>query len=450
MALPKNPLLACFLFLLAGCINEDEKAGPLHPHQPPETADFPADTAKAWLDLVTAAIDAENLNPPEASRRIGYAGVTLYEAVVGGMPDHRSLGGQLNELPELPEPPDGDIHWPSAANAALADVLAELFSAANPTTLQLITDLEASQAAAFALEVAAGDLTQADVDRGVEHGEDVAADIIAWIAGDGYAQLNDCPYTVPIGDGLWEPTSAVVNPLEPCWGDLRTFALLFGAECAPLPHPPFSRAPTSPFAAEAQEVYDQGSLGANLTQDQKDIATFWADGAGTLTPPGHWVSITGQVVVQEGVDLDVAAEAYAKVGIAVADAFISCWKIKYVDNLLRPVTYIHDAAGPINDPAWQTFIGTPPFPEFTSGHSTQSGAAALVLTDLFGDVAFTDHTHDGAGLTARSFTSFTEAADEAAISRLFGGIHYRSAIERGLEQGTCVGLTILDDVQFRR
>lgn len=454
-ALPKTRLLACLLFFSAGCINENEKAGPLHPHEPPETADFPADTVKAWLDLLTAAIDAENLNPPEASRRIGYAGVTLYEAVVAGMPDHRSLGEQLNELPELPEPPDGDIHWPSAANAALADVMTDLFSTAMPATLQSIADLKASQAAAFALEVAAGNVPQADVDRGVEHGEDVAAEIIDWIAGDGYAQFNDCPYTVPTGDGLWEPTppGSVANPLEPCWGELRTFALLFGAECAPLSHPPFSRSATAPFAQQALEVYefnDSVDPSDNLTPVQQAIANFWEDGEGTLTPPGHWVSITGQVLEQEGEDLDVAAEAYAKVGIAVADAIIACWKVKYVDNLLRPITYIRDPLGPINDPAWTSFITTPPFPEFTSGHSTQSGAAAVVLTDLLGDVTFTDHTHDGAGLTPRSFTSFSEAADEAAISRLLGGINYRSAIERGQEQGECVGLTILREIQFQR
>jgi hypothetical protein len=417
------------------------------------TADFASDTAKAWLDLVTQAIDDDNLNPPEASRVIAYAGVTLYEAVVAGMPDHRSLVGQLNGLGELPEADEDDhIHWPSALNAALADVLESLF-AGSPTTLANIAALETSQVNQFALEVAQGDILQDDVDRGVEHGQAVANGqgntdgLIDWIAGDGFAEVNNCAYQVPVADGFWEPTPPlnIANPVEPCWGDLRPFVLLFGGECAPLPHPPFSRDPASAFALEAQEVYDTFN---NLTTEQMDIATFWADGAGSLTPPGHWVSITGQVLEDEGENLEVAAEAYAKVGIGVADAFISCWKVKYVFNLLRPVTYIRDPAGPINDSAWLPFlVDTPPFPEFTSGHSTQSGAVAELLTDVFGDdLAFVDDdTHPG---MSRSFTSFKQAAREAADSRLFGGIHFRSAIERGLEEGACIGRTILMEVQF--
>ena len=436
-------LLAATLVLSTGCVNENEKASPLNPRDPPAAEDFSSDSAKQWLDQLTLAIDTENLNPPEASRRIGYAGVTLYEAVVGGIDHGLSLGGQLNELGSLPDAPREDMHWPSAANAALADVLASLFATAAPGTLQGFVDLEAAQAVAFDADP---DVDDAAIARSITHGEDVAAEIIAWIAGDEYDQWNDCAFTVPTGEGLWEPTppAFVATPLEPCWGNLRPFVLLFGAECAPLSHPPFSKTAGSAFAIEGQEVYDVGN---SLTTEQQDIATFWADGAGTLTPPGHWVSITGIVLEQEGETLDVAAEAYAKVGLAVADAFISCWEIKFTYNLLRPITYIQDATGPINDPAWTSFITTPPFAEFTSGHSTQSGAAATVLADLFGDVTFTDTTHPA--LTARSFDSFEEAADEAAISRLYGGIHFRAACERGVEQGQCIGRTILDEISFR-
>jgi hypothetical protein len=408
-----------------------------------QTAQFDHTTAKRWFDQVTAAIDAENLNPPEASRRIGYAAVAFYEGVVGGMPDHRSLAGQLNGLGSLPAFTPGRQHWPAVANAAVADVLAHVFATASAPTLQAIADLETTLASEFATTVDA-----ATLDRSAMDGEALAAALIDWIDADGYAQWDNCAFTPPTGDGVWVPTPpGFANPLEPCWGNLRPFVLLFGAECAPLPHPPFSRIAGSAFAVEGQEVYDTVNA---LTAEQMDIALFWADGGGTLTPPGHWVSITGQILAQEGPSLDVAAEAYAKVGLAVADAFICCWEIKFTYNLLRPITYIQDPTGPINDPAWTSPIATPPFAEFTSGHSTQSSAAAMVLTDLFGDVAFTDHTHDGAGLAARSFTSFIEAADEAAISRLYGGIHYRAAIERGLEQGRCIGRTILRNVEFRQ
>jgi membrane-associated phospholipid phosphatase len=135
----------------------------------------------------------------------------------------------------------------------------------------------------------------------------------------------------------------------------------------------------------------------------------------------------------------LAAEAYAKVGIVLADSFIGCWNAKYEYNLLRPVTYIHERI----DPNWNTLLNTPPFPEYPSGHSVQSGAVAAVLTDLFGDnYAFVDHTHEGRGFPPRSFASFTAFAEEAALSRLYGGIHYRRAIEAGLTQGECIGAQV--------
>jgi hypothetical protein len=173
-----------------------------------------------------------------------------------------------------------------------------------------------------------------------------------------------------------------------------------------------------------------------LTREQEAVARFWSDDPGlTPSPSGHSISILTQVAGMLDVSLARAAEAYAKVGIAVADAFIACWNTKYRDNLLRPVTYIRD----LIDPAWTPLLVTPPFPEYTSGHSVQSGAAAQVLADLFGDLAFVDRTHERRGLPARSFRSFHEAAEEAAVSRLYGGIHFRAAIERGLEQGRCIG-----------
>jgi membrane-associated phospholipid phosphatase len=145
------------------------------------------------------------------------------------------------------------------------------------------------------------------------------------------------------------------------------------------------------------------------------------------------------VLRREGASLALAAETYAKVGCAVADAFIACWHQKYVYNLLRPVTYIRAVV----DPSWASLLATPPFPEYPSGHSVQSGAAFQVLTDLFGAAyAFTDHSHDARGLAPRSFGSFFEAAEEAAISRLYGGIHFRAAIENGVEQGKCIGQAV--------
>lgn len=222
--------------------------------------------------------------------------------------------------------------------------------------------------------------------------------------------------------------------MQPSWGENRPFVLDSGTACGPPAPPAYSEAPGSAFYNQAAEVYETGK---GLTDEQKAIATFWADNPGeTSTPPGHSLSIVSQVLRQEGATLGLAAEAYVRAGLAVADAFIGCWNAKYQYNLVRPVTYIQA----VIDPAWEPMVATPPFPEYTSGHSVQSAAVARLLTDLFGDeMAFTDHAHDGRGLAPRSFTSFEAFSEEAAISRLYGGIHYRAAIEEGLEQGRCIG-----------
>lgn len=405
---------------------------------------FDSGLAVDWFTLLHESIDAENLNPPVASRRIAYASVAFYEGLVNGMHDHESMGGQLNGLDPLPQRPTGRMHWPSVANAAVAGVLEDLFSSASAPTLAAIAALESTNADVYDDTIAADILT-----RSISYGEQIAAAIIAWSQTDGFTTWNNCAYTAPIGPGLWQPTPPAFtpNPLQPCWGNLRPFALLFAAECSPLPHPPYSTSPTSAFYAEALETYTTVN---NADPAEIAIAQFWADGGGTLTPPGHWISILRQVCAQEDYSLDIAAEAAVRVGIGVADAFISCWELKYYYNLLRPITYIQDPAGPINDAGWATVAGiaTPPFPEYTSGHSVQSGAASMLLQDLLGPLAFTDDTHNGVW-PARNYTSFLQAADEAARSRLYGGIHYRAACERGVEQGYCIAQVILDNVRFR-
>ena len=156
----------------------------------------------------------------------------------------------------------------------------------------------------------------------------------------------------------------------------------------------------------------------------------------TPTPAGHWIAIVIQIAERDALPVEVISSTLAKLGVAQADAFISCWDTKFRYNLLRPVTYIKRHI----DPAWEPLLITPPFPEYTSGHSTQSGAASTVLTAIFGDTfAFDDETHVDEGLPVRSYPSFAAAADEAAVSRLYGGIHYPFGNEKGLEQGRAVG-----------
>jgi membrane-associated phospholipid phosphatase len=182
------------------------------------------------------------------------------------------------------------------------------------------------------------------------------------------------------------------------------------------------------------EVYQ---VSRALTPEQRAIARFWSDDPMlSPTPPGHWIAIARELLLAEGADAERWVDVMARLGIAQADAFIGCWNAKFQYDLLRPVTYIRR----VIDKSWEPLLITPPFPEYPSGHSTQSGASAEVLTALFGaDFAFEDTTHVADGLPGRHFPSFRAAAEEAGISRLYGGIHFRAAIERGLEQGRCIG-----------
>ena len=175
-----------------------------------------------------------------------------------------------------------------------------------------------------------------------------------------------------------------------------------------------------------------------LTEEQKDIARFWSDDPGTtFTPPGHGISIANQLIEKEGFDLMKTAETYCRVGIAASDAFISCWKCKYKFSMLRPVTFINTAI----DSKWSAYLSNPPFPEYTSGHATVSGAIAIVLSDTFGyNYAFTDNSHSNKAYKPRSFDNFWDYANEAAMSRLYGGIHYRSSNDNGLINGKRIGL----------
>jgi hypothetical protein len=399
----------------------------------PPTSAYSGDVPAAWFDLALDLVrTTPGFSPPVASRAFGYTGVALYQAVVPGIRGRRSLAGDLNGLTEAPRPARLAHHWPTVASSALASILRALFPTTPAVNRAAIEELERRLSAE-----ARSTLPPFVYRRSVKLGADVARHVYEWSKLDGghEAFLRNFPlYTPPSGPGLWEPTPPGFLPaLQPYWGANRPFVLRSGEACSAVRPPAYSEDAASPFYREAYECYASVN---RLTSDQEAIARFWSDDPGeTATAPGHSISILTQLVRALDLPLGMAADAYAKVGIAVADAFISCWSTKYRVNLLRPVTYVRQ----LIDVNWTPLLITPPFPEYTSGHSVQSGAAAQVLTDLFGSVVFTDRTHERRGLAARSFGSFMHAAQEAAISRLYGGIHFRAACERGLEQGICVG-----------
>ena len=279
------------------------------------------------------------------------------------------------------------------------------------------------------------------VARSESHGAAIAEHIAAWSRDDGGSVVQNMgfplEYELNPGPGHWVPTSTIAQqqfPLLPDWGRNRPLAMPDGASCSAPPPPEYSEDPSSAYYREAMEVYE---VKKTITPEQRAIARFWADDAMlSVTPPGHWTSIALNILERDQVGLEQSVDVLARLGIAQADAFIGCWQAKFVYDTVRPITYIRR----VIDPAFETIVNTPPFPEYPSGHSTQSSAAATVLTTVFGDdFAFDDNTDEADGLKPRSFPSFSAAADEAGISRLYGGIHYRAAIEKGLEQGRCIG-----------
>ena len=314
----------------------------------PAATDEDSYVATAWFDLILELIrQTPGFSPPVASRALGYAGVTLYEAVAPGVPGAQSLAGQLNDLPPLPAvQPDADYHWPSVANAALGGITRRLFANGGGAQRAAIDGLETNIRKRLAAQA-----PPAVIQQSIRQGRLVAAAIYAWSRTDGghegYYFTTAQDYIAPVGDGLWAATPpGYLNALQPYWGENRPFLLTSGAECSPPPPPAYSTDPDSAAYKEAQEVYDTVR---NLTPEQREIALFWADDPNlTATPPGHSIAIATQVLRDENASLALAAETYARTGIAVADAFIGCWYIKYKYNRIRPIDYIRRAI----DPNW--------------------------------------------------------------------------------------------------
>ncbi len=410
-------------------------------HATPLTRHHDPDVLLRWVQGVWESVKRERYTPPNAARTYGYFSVAAYEAVVGGMPRHRSLGGQLNDLGRLPSAPSGPhIDWPAAANAAMASIVPVLFAGRDTS----LAELDALAGTIHGERYAAVGHDAAE--RGAKLGRKVGAEIAAWIERDGWADIQGLPYTPPVGPGLWQSTPPNFGTaIEPYWEQVRPFALDPVTVCTPVPPVPFSTEVGSEFHAQAMTTYEAV---LNLTEDQRQTALFWRDNPDGTTglPSGHWTLITAILVRQLGLDLARAAEVFALHGIALADGFTSCWTEKYRTNLVRPVTYINAHI----DPTWVTPVNTPQFPEYTSGHSVGSGAAAATLTALLGEVAFTDDTGLANGFAPRSFGSPWEAANEAAISRLYGGIHYPMGISAGIEQGACVSAEVLGRVRTRK
>lgn len=405
-----------------------------------------ASVAIQWGQMTVRIMkETANGSPTYGSRAVGYMGLTMYETVVSGSPKNKSLEGQLNGLANLPKiEKSKKYNWILSLNAGQSYMLKQLYehtSAANKASIDSLERLiYQSQLSTTSQEV---------IERSVKYGQEIAHAIFEWSKTDGgyqgYKRNFDSTYQLPKGNGFWtappKGQSPVSLPLHPYWGKNRTFA----PENAALPVPamiPFDYKKGSPYYAQMYEVFAKRQT---LTQEEKEIANWWGDDPSqTFSPPGHSYNLATIAIKSGKPDLYKAAETYARVGMAVADAFINCWKCKYTYHAERPFFFIFYNMTTL----WELYWPEPPFPAFYSGHAGQASAAATVLSELYGRAfKFVDDSHVGrpkdeerlVEYKARSFNSFWESALESANSRLYGGIHTCQDNEVGLAEGKKIG-----------
>ncbi|HYH14184.1 MAG TPA: vanadium-dependent haloperoxidase [Flavisolibacter sp.] len=393
-----------------------------------------------------------NFPPVIASRNYAYANIAAYECIAAGDVNFQSLSGQIKHLPPMPKPMDA-----SKVDFQLA-ALFSLIKVGNAVTFPegVLMDYwqelyEKADSAGMPTEV---------LKHTVAFSDTIVATILKWSKSDNYAQTRSAEkYSVTAEDGRWVPTPpAYTQALEPHWCKIRPLVLDSASQFVPPAPPKFNvSSVSSPFYKELLEVKN---VGETLTEEQKHIAEFFDDNPFNLhvtghvmyatkkfSPPGHWMNIVGIAAQKSGKDFNATVASYAATSIALFDGFIACWYTKYKTNTIRPESVINKYL----DPDWRPYLQTPPFPSYISGHSVISNASAEVMTHIFGDnFAFTDTSELEFGIPNRSFSSFRDAALEASMSRLYGGIHYRSDLEQGNVIGQKLGKHILSRLQFQR
>lgn len=392
------------------------------------------------LKQITDIMLHDIYSPPVASRIYAYVSIAAYEAARQEDPAYISLTGHLHGLSRLPQPEKNmTLNYPVAAVEAALEV---------GKTLLVSEDRMEAFHKQLLDEYRRTGMPEEILSSSLLYGDAMAKAILDWAGSDHYKEVKSLNrYSVQTDDASWKPTPpAYMKAVEPHWSQIRPFILDSFQQFRPVCATPFSTKKTSLFYKRAVEVYQEGK---QLTATQKNIASFWdcnpfrvsTNGhllfaTKKISPGGHWINITGLVCRKTGASFTRTAQLYALVALTISDSFISCWDEKYLSNVIRPETYINEYI----DQSWLPFLQTPPFPEYTSGHSVVSAAAATVLTKAFGDkLNYIDSTEQEFGIPARHFTSFKAAAAEAAVSRYYGGIHYMPSISNGLTEGYAIG-----------
>jgi len=395
---------------------------------------------------LTALIIYDIFTPPVAARIYAYTALAAHEAIRHLHSKETSITSKLNGFPAMPEPQHGKKYdYALAASVAFYTTMREMTFSKDS-----IAKFENETYAPFK-EV----LEETTYNNSVEFGKAISAAIMERAKADNYKETRAMEkYFGKEEDGKWRPTSPdYLDGVEPYWTKIKAMSLDSSSQFDPGPPPPFSKDTTSLFYKMNKEVFETIN---NLSKEQQDIAYFWDDNPfvshhkGHLmyntkkqTPGGHWMGITTIACRETNADAIKTAKAYALVAIGLLDAFISCWDTKYRYQYIRPITIINTWF----NKTWEPYLQTPPFPEYTSGHSTISASAATILTTMFGDrFAFHDDADKEYIGMEKDFTSFIQAAQEASISRLYGGIHYRISLDKGNECGKKIGGFILQKI----
>ena len=419
--------------------------------KPKQPIEINSEALHKSIDKVTEIMIHDIFSPPVASRIYVYPNIAAYEIIAQQNPKYKSLAGQINDLTSIP----------------LADENVNLNLAALVAHMELSKKLIFSEDKMImyrdSLYGVWKNINEDEFERSKIYGLEVADHIAKWMDDDNYKQTRTMPkFTVDSDDpSRWQPTPpAYMDGIEPHWKKIRPMVLDSASQFKPKPHPEFSLEEGSKFHNELMEVYNVSKEITEKGDDSEEIgiAQFWdcnpyvsvtrghlMFATKKITPGAHWIGITKIACRKSQYNFEDTVYAYTKASLAIFDAFISCWDEKYRSNLIRPETLINQYV----DENWQPILQTPPFPEYVSGHSVVSGAASTALTAVFGDnFSFDDDTETPYGIPIRSFKSFKLAAAEAALSRLYGGIHYRAAIDEGLIQGNNIGDNLNTKINF--
>lgn len=390
-------------------------------------------------DELTQVIIYDVFTPPVAARIYGYTSLASYEAMRFADPQYNSITTQLKGFDGMPKPQKGKKY-----NFALAATKA-FFTVAHKVTFSIDT-LKKYENRVYAMFK--DNLDDSTYIRSVDFGEKIGKITLKRAAVDNYPQTRGKPkYLGSNGRGKWRPTPPdYMDGVEFCWGTIKEFAITSASQFEPPAPPSYSDDKNSRYFQQSMEVYQANK---HLTPEKVKIAKFWDDNPFVvehsghmmfankkITPGGHWIGITTIACKKTHASAVKTAQAYALTSIALYDAFICCWDVKYKYSYARPVTVINEKI----DHNWLPLLQTPPFPEYTAGHSTISAAAATVLTCEFGDnFAFQDTSDLHYIGMQRHFNSFLQAADETAMSRFYGGIHYLNSSLEGSRQGKSIG-----------